>query len=169
MTTRSRFRLLGLGGFLACAAGLGFAYYLQFRGYDPCPLCVFQRVAMAAVALIFVAAVIHGPKDWGRWAYSVGAVLAALVGVGIAARHVWLQNLPPELAPACGASLDHLMNIMPFRDVVAMVLKGDSSCAQIDAQWLGLSLPAWTMIAFIGLALYAVSAPAIASRKEGHA
>jgi protein dithiol:quinone oxidoreductase len=51
------------------------------------------------------------------------------------------------------------MDMFPLREVVEMVLKGDGNCAKIDAAWLGISLPAWTMIAFMGLALWAVSMP----------
>jgi hypothetical protein len=83
MTTRNRFRWLSLAGFLACTTGLGFAYYLQHLGYDPCPLCIFQRVAMAAVALIFIAAAVHAPKAAGRWVYAAAAAAASLSGAAL--------------------------------------------------------------------------------------
>ena len=42
----SRRMLNGLG-FLICAGGLGFAYYVQhYLGFEPCPLCIFQRLAL---------------------------------------------------------------------------------------------------------------------------
>ena len=163
---RISFRTFSALGFLACAGGMAFALYLEhFRGFEPCPMCIFQRVAMIAAGLFFLAGAIHGPKAGGRWAYAALAGLAALAGAGIAARHVWLQGLPPDQVPACGPTLDYLMGMFPLREVVEMVLKGDGNCAKIDAAWLGISLPAWTMIAFIGLTLWAFASPVFA-RKE---
>jgi disulfide bond formation protein DsbB len=156
------FRLLNLLGFLGCVFGLLFALYLQhFRGYEPCPFCIFQRVAMLATGLVFLAAAIHGPKAWGQWVYVFLSSLAALVGAGIAARHVWLQSLPPDQVPACGPTLDYLLDMMPLQEVVTTVLKGDGNCAKIDAQWLGISLPGWTLISFIGFVVYAVLTPVL--------
>ncbi|HSW15487.1 MAG TPA: disulfide bond formation protein B [Solimonas sp.] len=155
-------RLLNLLGFLGCIAGLLFALYLQhFKGYEPCPFCIFQRVAMLAAGLVFLAGAIHGPKAWGQWVYALLATLAAMVGAGIAARHVWLQSLPPDQVPACGPTLDYLLDMMPLQEVVTTVLKGEGSCAKIDAQWLGISLPGWTLIAFFGFAIYAVLTPVL--------
>ena len=154
------YRLLSLGGFLACVIGMAFALYLEhFRGYEPCPMCIFQRVAMIAAGLFFLVGAIHGPQGWGRWVHSGLAAVAAGIGAGIAARHVWLQNLPEDQVPACGPTLDYLMDFMPLTEVVATILKGDGNCAIIDAQWLGISLPGWTLIAFIGLGVYALAVP----------
>ena len=153
-------------GFLACAAGMGVALYLEHVvGLNPCPLCVFQRVAMIATGLVFLAAAVHGPRANGRWAYAGLAALAALAGVGLAWRHVWLQGLPPDQVPACGPTLDYLKGMLPLREVVELVLKGDGECAKVDGRALGLSLPGWTLVAFAGLALYALATPVLA-RKE---
>jgi protein dithiol:quinone oxidoreductase len=153
----SSYRLLSFLGFLGCVTGLAFALYLQhFRGFDPCPMCVFQRVAMAAAGAFFLLGAIHGPTGAGRWWYAALAGIAAIGGALIAGRHVWLQNLPADQVPACGPTLDYLLGMLPVMEVVQMVLKGDGNCAKIDAQWLGLSLPTWTLIAFIGLSLWAL-------------
>jgi disulfide bond formation protein DsbB len=161
------FRMLSLGGGLACILGLAFALYLQhFRGYEPCPMCIFQRVAMAGAGVVFLLGAIHGPKAGGRWVYALLAAIGAGAGALIAGRHVWLQSLPPDQVPACGPALDYLLDMMPVMEVVQLVLKGDGNCAKIDAQWLGLSLPMWTMIAFIGFALYALLMPLLSRRSE---
>jgi protein dithiol:quinone oxidoreductase len=151
----SRWRFLL--GFLACAASMAFALYLEhFRHLDPCALCVLQRVAMIATGVIFLIAVAHGPRNWGRQVYAALAAVAALVGAGIAGRHVWLQSLPPDLVPACGPPLDHLMKIMPWSEALAFVLKGEGNCAVIAGQWLGISLPGWTLVGFVLLVLWAL-------------
>lgn len=151
------YRQLSFLGFLACVAGLAFALYLQhFKGFDPCPMCIFQRVAMAGAGLAFLLGALHNPKSWGRWIYAALADVAAVIGALIAGRHVWLQGLPADQVPACGPTLDYLLGMMPVMEVVQMVLKGDGNCAKIDAAWLGLSLPMWTLIAFAGLSFWAI-------------
>lgn len=161
------YRPLAFLGFLACAGAMGFALYLQyFQGYEPCPMCIFQRVAMIATGLVFLVSALHAPRGGGARAfYALLGLVAAGGGAAIAGRHVWLQNLPPDQVPACGPTLDYLMDMMPLKEVVATVLSGDGNCAVIDAQWLGISLPAWTLIAFIALALYVLAVP-ILSRDE---
>ena len=54
---RSSFRTQFLLGFLACAALLGYAFHTQFRDVnplDPCPLCIFQRIAFFALGVVFL-------------------------------------------------------------------------------------------------------------------
>ena len=62
----------GIGVFLfvalACAGMLAFALYVQHVDFiDPCPLCVFQRMAYIAVMLIALVAAIHNPESWLRF------------------------------------------------------------------------------------------------------
>lgn len=166
LMNRASFRLLALAGFLACAGAMAFALYLEhFRNLEPCPMCVFQRVAMVAVGLFFLAAALHAPRAHGRWVYAALASLAALGGLGIAWRHVWLQGLPPDQVPACGPTLDYLVDMLPLSEVIATVIRGDGNCAIIDAQWLGISLPGWTLIVFAGLTLWALAMPVLACKE----
>lgn len=157
----SRYRLLQLLGVAACAVGLAFALYLEhFQGLDPCPMCVFQRVAMLATGMLFLIAGLHRPRRGAtRAIYSVLTIGTAGAGAFIAGRHVWLQSLPEDQVPACGPSLDYLMDIMPLAEVLSTVLRGDGNCAVIDAAWLGISLPGWTLIAFVGMAFFALAVP----------
>jgi len=65
-------RLTNLGIFLAALLALLFALWLQhYQQLDPCPLCVFQRVAMMGVGLAALLAFLHGPA--GRGAASTRA------------------------------------------------------------------------------------------------
>jgi disulfide bond formation protein DsbB len=164
---RLGYRQLSGLGLLACIFGMAFALYLQhFRNFEPCNLCIFQRVAMIGAAVFFLAGAIHGPRGAGQWAWSGLAAFASLIGAAIAGRHVYVQGLPPEQVPACGGTLDFLFDMMPWQEVVKNVLRGDTDCAKIDASWLGLSLPAWTMLAFLGIALFAIVTPLIARKSS---
>jgi len=140
--------------FLGCAGGLGFAYYVQhYLGFEPCPLCIFQRLALLAVGLVFLAAALHNPRDWGAKAYGVLVGIVAGVGAAIAARHVWLQHLPPEEAPRCGPSLEYMLESFPLNETIREVLTGSGECANVDWTLLGFSMPEWTLVLFIGLGI----------------
>ncbi|MEL1265037.1 disulfide bond formation protein B [Pseudoxanthomonas putridarboris] len=155
---RWTFRAQYLLGFLICAGLLGFALYLEhFRNLVPCPLCTFQRGAFVLLGVVFLLGALHGPrKRGGRGVYGVLALLAGLVGIGIAGRHVWLQNLPPDQVPACGPDLSYMMDAFPLADVLRKVFTGSGECANVDWSFLGLSMPAWSLLWFAALALWAL-------------
>jgi disulfide bond formation protein DsbB len=165
--SRYGYRTFAALGFLACAAGIGFALFLQYgRGLEPCPMCIFQRIAMIATGAVFLIGALHGPRGNGRWVYGGLAFVTAAIGAGIAARQVWLQSLPADQVPACGPTLSYLLHMLPVSRVITLVLKGDGSCAKIEGEWLGITLPGWTLIAFIGLALFALAGPVLARRRQ---
>lgn len=151
-------RLTNLGIFLAAVFAMAAALFLQYHEHlEPCPLCIFQRVAMIAIAVVALLACLHGPAAaWGRRVYAGFTLLAALGGITVAARHVWLQHLPPEDVPACGPGLDYWMDTFPLQEVVRKVFHGSGECAVVDWTFLGLALPAWTLLAFSGFALVAI-------------
>lgn len=166
MNVLLNYRVLNLLGAAACVTGLLMAifYFQNVLGLEPCPMCIFQRVAMLAAGLVFAVAALHGPKASGRWAYTGLTLIPLGIGAFIAARHTWLQKLPEDQRPACGPTLDYLMDMMPLREVVETVLKGDGNCAKIDWTLFGQSLPAWTLVAFVGLTLWALAAPMLARK-----
>jgi len=152
------FRAQFLLGFLICAGLLGFAIYLQLKmGLEPCPLCIFQRLAFAALGLVFLIGALHGPSNRpGRITYGVLAFIAAAVGVGIAARHVYVQMIPPEFGSTCGPPLSFLSETMGPFEVFRTVLTGTGNCGDIDWAFLGLSMPMWSLVWFVLLAGWAV-------------
>src|SRR5690606_24398311 len=84
------FRSQFLLGLLCCLGLLGYALYVQYQLFlEPCPLCIFQRVAFFAAAAVFLLGLLHNPGRTGRRVYGVLAALATLAGAGIAGRHVW--------------------------------------------------------------------------------
>lgn len=150
-------RLLYLAGAVACAALLGYGLWLQHvDGLEPCPLCVFQRVAFIVLGLIFVVATLHGPRRIGAMVYGVLAAIAAAVGAGIAGRHVWLQNLPADQVPACGPGLQYMLEQFPLQRMIEKVLSGSGECASVDWSFLGLTIPGWALVWFVLLGIYAL-------------
>jgi protein dithiol:quinone oxidoreductase len=142
-------------GLLACAALLAYAYYAQFVLHlEPCPLCIFQRVGIFAIGVIFAVAAAHDPAGWGRRVYAGLVTVAALATIGVALRHLYIQSLPPGTIAACGASLDFMLKVFPLTDVFVKVLTGSGECAKIEWRFLGLAMPAWVLIAALVLGAY---------------
>jgi disulfide bond formation protein DsbB len=141
--------------FLACAGMMAFALFLQhYRYLNPCPLCIFQRVCVITVGGVALLAALHNPKSTlGIRVYGALSTLAALAGLAIAARHAYIQALPPSEVPTCGPGLNFMLDSMPFTQVLQKVLFGSGECALVDWSLLGISLPAWVAIACAGLAL----------------
>ncbi len=152
-------RLIFLLIFLACAGLLGYGLYLEHGlGLEPCPLCVLQRIAYIAVAIIALIAAIHAPTNWLRPVYGVLIAVAALVGAGIAGRQVWLQHLPPDKVPECGPGYDYLMDVFPLDEALGMIFTGSGECAEVDWIFLGLSIAEWSLLMFVLITIAAVIA-----------
>jgi disulfide bond formation protein DsbB len=144
-------------GFLACAGLMGYALYAQYvLGLVPCPLCIFQRIATIVTGVLFLVAAVHNPRGVGARVYGALIGLAALGGMLISARHIWIQAQPPGTVAACGADLDYLLEIMPVTEVVSKVLTGSGECGTVDWRFLGLSMPWWVAISLAVLAAWAL-------------
>ena len=48
--------------------------------------------------------------------------------------------------PACGATLEFMLKVLPLREVLDKVLSGSGECAKINWRFLGLAMPAWVLI-----------------------
>ncbi|MAA86932.1 MAG: disulfide bond formation protein B [Haliea sp.] len=140
----------GLAALALCA--MLFAWYLEYQvGLNPCPLCMTQRVFVIAGGVIALLAALHNPRTWGRRVYGALCALVAIGGGAVAARHVWLQHLPPDQVPACGPSLEYMLETLPFKDTLSMVLMGDGNCAETHWTLLGLSIPEQTLLLFVAI------------------
>lgn len=151
------FRQMALAGALACAGLLAYGYYLQhFEGQDPCPLCLLQRGSYYLLGAVLAAAAVHNPGRKGRIAWGIAAFLAAASGVGVAARQVYLQHLPPEQVPACGPDLFFMMENLPAARTLQLLFRGSGQCAEVHWTFLGLSIAEWSLAWFLGFAALAL-------------
>ena len=139
-------------GFLVCAALMAFALYLQYAmDLEPCPLCVFQRVAVIATGVVFLVAALHNPGRGGAAFYALLTLIVAGVGAGLAAWQVWIQAQPKGSVAACGMGLDYMLDTLPLTDVISRVLKGSGECAEQGWVFLGLAIPSWTLVFFVAI------------------
>ncbi|HWM29668.1 MAG TPA: disulfide bond formation protein B [Woeseiaceae bacterium] len=145
-------RTLNLVGFAACVGMMAYALYAEHRLLlAPCPLCVFQRIAVVVLGIVFLLAALHKPHGAGRIVYALVIGLTAAAGVGIAGRHVWLQSLPADQVPACGPGLDYIIDSFPLSEALKLVFTGSGECATADWHFLGLSMPAWVLVCVAAL------------------
>jgi disulfide bond formation protein DsbB len=146
-------------GLLIVSALMAYALFSeQVLGLTACPLCVFQRLTMIALGGFFVLGFI---SSWGPIFLSrlvgIFGFITAVIGGSIAARHVYIQNLPPELVPSCGPDLGYLMDAFPLLDALKLIMTGSGECAEVTWRFIGVSMPGWVLVWFGFLSFYILS------------
>jgi disulfide bond formation protein DsbB len=144
-----------LSGFAASLSLLAYAYYAQFVLHlEPCPLCIFQRVGIFSIGLVFLIAAAHDPVGVAKRVYAALLALSALATSAVALRHLYIQSLPEGSVPACGASLDFMLKVFSLSEVLVKVLTGSGECAKVTWRFLGLAMPGWVLIAAVALGIF---------------
>lgn len=134
---------------LVCGALLSVALIMEHvMGLAPCPLCMMQRLWVFAVGLIAYISLLHNPR-WGI--YPLLGSLATLIGAGFSIRQLWLQGLPDDEKPACGAPLQYLLDGNQFSEALSAMTSGTGDCAQVSWSLLGVSIPGWVLLGFVTL------------------
>ena len=149
-------RLLFLFILLSCIGLLGYAQYLQHvEGLPPCPLCVAQRVAYWLLGLTALLAFLHNPKIIGRRFYGFLMTAFAFTGAIIAARHAWLIRYPESFE--CGISPEEaFLNALPIAEWWPGMFEANGDCANVNWKFLSLTIPDWSLIAFVVLGILAL-------------
>lgn len=142
----------------ACAALIAIAvfYFQNHLGLEPCYLCITQRVFVIAVGVIFLVSALHNPLPKGQKIYAALVAATATIGGYFSIKQLWLQNLPEDKVPACGPPVDYLFDAFSASEAISMLLRGDGNCAEVQWQLLGLSMPGWVLLSFIGFAGVAI-------------
>ena len=110
-------------------------------------------VQTCALPIFALLAAIHNPGRLGQQIYAWLLVASATVGAFIAGRHIWLQSLPADEVPECGPGLNYMLENFPLTEVLSTVLRGSGSCAEVIWSFVGMSMPQWTLIWYVGLGL----------------
>jgi disulfide bond formation protein DsbB len=153
------YRAAHAAGLLACVALLAYALHVQFDLHiEPCPLCILQRIAFMALGLLYLLAALQAPRGRGRRVYVALIAIAALAGIAVAARQLWLQSQPPDPFASCGAPLPYLMQTLPLGEVLRKVFTGSGDCAVVNWRFLGLAMPFWSLLCYVVLGSWAVRA-----------
>ena len=145
-------RLTFLILFLGCTGLILVGMYMQYvMKLYPCPLCITQRVFIIAVGLTGLAAFLINPQGWGRRTMALLGGILAIIGGSFSTRQLYLQSLPKDQAPACGPDVSYLLENFPLMDALEVLLRGDGNCAEVAWSLFGISIPGWTLVAFVGL------------------
>ncbi len=144
-------RKLYANGFLITILLLGITFFLQqYDGFIPCPLCILQRITLCLLGILFFTGSLFSFKKTGAIFLGLLTSLVALLGTLLSGRQVWLQHIPSQTNADCGASLQYLIHVLPFDQIMAKILQGTSECAQKGWDFLSLSLAEWSLICFSG-------------------
>lgn len=147
-----RRRQANLLGSLICAALMGYALYAQFHLHlEPCLLCIFQRVAVIALGVVFLIAALHDPRGRFSRVYGILLMLLALGGSAVALRHIYVQHLPEYMAPPCGPGFGYLFAHLPFGKFLVQAFTGSADCSIVTWRFLGLTMPEWLLGWFVVL------------------
>lgn len=134
---------------VACVALDAYAilYMQEELGLEPCPMCVLSRYTFIGIGVVSLAAAIHGPRGAALKGYASVVALLAAIGIGISARHSYLQHFPPKIE-TCGADLGFMIQNLPLSKAFPKIFAGTGSCTAVDWTFLGLSIPEWAGVWF---------------------
>ena len=159
---------INLAGAAICAAMFGFAIFAEkVWNYIPCPLCMFQRVCIVSLGIVFLIAGLHRARRTGGIVYAFLIFLAAGATTWVAGRHVWIQHQPYGTVPSCGAPLDTLVEMFPMMEVIRRVMTGGGECGVIDWTFAGLSMPEWVLGMGVLLGLVGIANNLVRTPRQG--
>jgi protein dithiol:quinone oxidoreductase len=157
MINKTSIRFTYFIGFLGIILLLGIASYLEiYKGINPCPLCILQRVIMIMLGVIFFFAMILRLHKLGYLLSGLLGIIVSLSGILLSGRQVWLQNIPQIGLGECGISLQYMFKIFSFTEALQHVWRGGTECSQQGWVFLHLSLAEWSLICFLLFFLLAI-------------
>lgn len=144
---------------LLCLGLLAFGFYLEHaRGLRPCPLCITQRFFFAVVMLLSaLGAYRYRARPGNHRVIGLLVMIFSLLGGAVAARQLWLQYSPAEAAMSCGPGLTYALTALPLNEAFLVWFRGDGNCSEVMWRFMGLSIPAWSLLFFVffaGIAAY---------------
>lgn len=143
-------------GFIFCGSLTAASFYFQFvLQLQPCALCVIQRAVVIVLAVLFLTGIMIQTPLKRAWHCSI-LLLINSIGLYAATRQVYLQYQPKAALMSCTPNLSFMLQHMPLLDTIQQLFAGSADCSEIQWQWLGLSMPEWTTIAFTSLAIFII-------------
>ncbi len=141
--TRTLMALLPWGLLASAVGALGTAYIAELGfGYEPCVLCLYQRVPYALIAAIGLGTLFLTGIVWRRFA-ALAASATFAIGAAIAFYHVGVEQLWWTSAAPCGAAGIDVSNTQDF--LAALQQKPEKSCGDIDWTLFGISMATYNV------------------------
>lgn len=156
-------RCLYLFNFILVFILLLSSIYLQTSyGFEPCPLCMLQRITFALLGGVFFSGfVLFFKAKWWRMILHVAGLTIAGIGMLLAGRQIWLQHYPNPAGLECGANIQYMLQVLPLTEVIAKIFAGGSECASRGWEFLTLNMSEWAFLwfsSFFGIMLYIIFA-----------
>lgn len=150
----ARLRTFFVPACLASLAVLVGSYYLEYTlGLIPCPLCFTQRLLLGLYAMLCLGAVVQAPST--SRGYTRALLACSLTGALLAARHVWLQGASGAIH-VCPAPIWRVFE-QSWREAARQLLLGGPDCHSLTWSFFDLTLPEWSLLAFLLLAALPLS------------
>jgi disulfide bond formation protein DsbB len=128
--------------------GLAVAIQTQFN-LEPCPLCVTQRIVFIVIGCLFLLFSFINPNQLIRFIHLMSLLIANIVGIVFASKHILIQSKWITVPAECGIDLDYMFENFPLTEAFSLLFKGTGDCSEIDWLFLGLTLPQLAFIAYI--------------------
>ncbi|MEP3351411.1 MAG: disulfide bond formation protein B [Marinomonas sp.] len=138
---------------VASFALLAVAFYMEYQmGLEPCPLCMLQRIVFFCIGVVSLLSALTGSLGVRRFIAWI-VVILSLSGAALAVRHLYLQNIPADQLPACLPGLSYMFEVFPWQEIMQAMIMGTGECGDVVWTFLGLSIPGWTLVAFVSMAI----------------
>lgn len=140
-------------------SSLAFAWILELGfGMKPCSLCLLQRFGMYVASFFLIIKVfldyINNKSTLIKKILLSGSFLGLFGSLIAGLRQTYIQSLPEDQLPSCGADLETLLSIVTPFEAIKKVFEGSGECAEKALTVIGLSLANWaTILFFILLAI----------------
>ncbi|MES2206221.1 MAG: disulfide bond formation protein B [Pseudomonadota bacterium] len=163
---QSKLKLMyGSLAFLALAM-LGYGLYAQHvQGFEPCPICYFQRLMIGALGLAWL---LNALTKKAATSQLMLQLLLCISGATLAIRHLWIQTHPEVAKGSCSMGIQYMLDSYPFLDVVLKSWKGTQDCTDTSWRILGLTAPVWLIALFAGAMLVSILLYYFSQRKVSH-
>ena len=144
------FKKINLFGSLLAFVLVGLAVTIQAQfNLEPCPLCVTQRIIFIVIGCLFLLFSFFSPNQFIRFTHLTSLLIANIVGIIFAIKHILIQSKWIIVPAECGIDLDYMFENFPLTEAFSLLFKGTGDCSEIDWLFLGLTLRQLALIAYI--------------------
>ena len=146
----SKLRYSFFGGAALCWTSLAIAYFYmeKYLLLAPCPLCILDRIVVAAMGCVFLAQAFAASRPWRLALWGANALFLA-AGFVFAVRHIIKQRAPLDESAGC---LGESAAAETLDQLVRMAFSAGGDCGAVYWQFAGLSIPEQVLALFAAFA-----------------
>lgn len=154
--------LLGVSALGLELCALFFQYIMDLA---PCIMCVYQRLAIAAIILAGIIGFVgHNYIITRVIGYALWAT-GGIWGLIIALEHVEMQSNSGSLFFSCEL-IPNFPTWAPLHEWIPSIFEATGDCGEISWQFLGMSMPQWMIVVY---SFYAIAAVVVIINRLIHA